>query len=209
MSNKTKATHKGSCQCCGRLQMLPEGKLSKHGYAVAGYGYFVGVCRGAKYLPFEQSKDQVERYIREAQEVEGRFLESIAEYSTPTEGSKAMYHEYRRYDSNRRMNGYHWVEIELVVVATHHAEPWTYNGVTHPAYDYYTFGYKNYEDKIVGLNSSGDDNKSVGARATYLNSLYVEHELKPNLVRVQQYIKWQKERIKNWAPKPLVAVEEI
>lgn len=190
--------------------MLPGGTLSKHGYAVAGYGYFVGVCRGAKYLPFEQSKDQVERYIREAQEVEGRFLEAIAEYSTPTQGPQAMYHEYRRYNSNRRMDGYRWIEIDLVVAHTHHSDAWVYNEVTYPAYDYYTFGYTNHENKLVSLQSLGSEhNKSVGEMATYLNTLYVEQNLKPELKRVQSYIKWQKERIQNWAPKPLVAVEEI
>lgn len=64
-AKSNKATHSGHCQACGRLQKLPNGKLSKHGYTVE-HGFFSGVCRGTNYLPFEQSCDQVRRYIGEA-----------------------------------------------------------------------------------------------------------------------------------------------
>jgi hypothetical protein len=47
-----KATHRGTCQCCGRLQKLPGGLLSKHGYTV-DWGYFNGVCWGAHHQPLE------------------------------------------------------------------------------------------------------------------------------------------------------------
>lgn len=47
------ATHNGTCQVCGRLQALPNGVLSKHGYVVKGYGYFVGTCPGAERKPLE------------------------------------------------------------------------------------------------------------------------------------------------------------
>ena len=57
-----RATHIGECQVCGRQQTLPNGKLSKHGYAVMDH-YFVGACPGSRNLPFEQSKDLVERHI--------------------------------------------------------------------------------------------------------------------------------------------------
>lgn len=53
-----KATHAGHCQACGRLQRLPSGNLSLHGYTV-DHGWFSGVCQGAKHLPFEQSIDQI------------------------------------------------------------------------------------------------------------------------------------------------------
>lgn len=54
MSNA--ATHLGTCQVCGREQALPSGILSKHGYEVAGFGYFHGVCFGAGHLPLEQDR---------------------------------------------------------------------------------------------------------------------------------------------------------
>jgi hypothetical protein len=50
------ATHVGECQGCGRTQMLPEGRLSLHGYTVR-WGFFEGVCQGAAHPPLEVSKD--------------------------------------------------------------------------------------------------------------------------------------------------------
>jgi hypothetical protein len=55
------ATHIGICQVCGSTQMLPNGRLAKHGYVVQ-YGWgFQGVCQGSGYLPFEQSCDEAKK----------------------------------------------------------------------------------------------------------------------------------------------------
>jgi hypothetical protein len=59
---KRKATHQGTCQCCGRLQKLPGGFLSKHGYTV-DWGYFNGVCGGAHHLPLEQDRTIVDAFV--------------------------------------------------------------------------------------------------------------------------------------------------
>lgn len=57
------ATHQGTCQLCGRLQMLPNGGLlAKHGYDVQ-WGFFNGVCPGADHKPYELSKDLIESYL--------------------------------------------------------------------------------------------------------------------------------------------------
>lgn len=45
-TNANKATHSGECQCCGRKQKLPKGRLSNHGYTVE-WGFFSGTCFGA------------------------------------------------------------------------------------------------------------------------------------------------------------------
>lgn len=50
------ATHQGECQGCGRVQKLPGGSLSLHGYTVE-WGFFNGTCGGAKHLPYELSCD--------------------------------------------------------------------------------------------------------------------------------------------------------
>ena len=50
------ATHQGECQGCGRVQKLPGGSLSLHGYTV-DWGFFNGTCGGAKHLPHELSCD--------------------------------------------------------------------------------------------------------------------------------------------------------
>ena len=55
-----KATQIGTCQICGSVQKLPNGRLAKHGYTVE-YGWgFNGVCNGSEKLPFEISKEYAE-----------------------------------------------------------------------------------------------------------------------------------------------------
>ncbi len=48
-------THRGHCQACGRQQAVSigVGTLAKHGYAVAGFGYFHGTCGGSDRKPLE------------------------------------------------------------------------------------------------------------------------------------------------------------
>ena len=72
--SSTKATHKGTCQVCGRLQKLPAGSLSKHGYTVE-WGYFSGVCPGAHELPLEQDRSVLDRIMVEL-EAEADCLEA-------------------------------------------------------------------------------------------------------------------------------------
>lgn len=60
---KKPATHNGTCQNCERKQKLPDGMLSKHGYQVAGYGFFNGVCWAAGELPYEMSCDCIKNKI--------------------------------------------------------------------------------------------------------------------------------------------------
>lgn len=55
----TKTTHtaRGTCQVCGSVQAIDNvsGLTAKHGYKVAGYGFFSGVCPGAMFPPAEKS----------------------------------------------------------------------------------------------------------------------------------------------------------
>lgn len=48
----TKATHNGTCQCCGRVQALTPNGIAKHGYTTE-YGFFNGTCRGSDNQPLE------------------------------------------------------------------------------------------------------------------------------------------------------------
>jgi hypothetical protein len=59
-----KATHRGTCQVCGRAQAHFKGTIAKHGYTV-DWGFFNGVCRGAEAMPLEQEKTITERIIAE------------------------------------------------------------------------------------------------------------------------------------------------
>lgn len=53
---KTTHTNRGTCQVCGMLQAVDNstGIVAKHGYVVAGWGFFNGVCPGARALPAEK-----------------------------------------------------------------------------------------------------------------------------------------------------------
>lgn len=57
-----KATHSGTCQCCGRQQAvkLSTGKLAKHGYT-KDLGFFNGTCYGADELPLEHDATILDR----------------------------------------------------------------------------------------------------------------------------------------------------
>ena len=89
MANKNTATHIGECQVCGRIQKLPKGQLSKHGYTKQ-WGFFNGTCWGAEHLPFEQSIDLIEGAIKQANEqcaklaVESESLKAGTFFAGPT-----------------------------------------------------------------------------------------------------------------------------
>ena len=48
----TKATHNGTCQCCGRLQAFGKRGIAKHGYTTE-WGFFNGTCGGSDHQPLE------------------------------------------------------------------------------------------------------------------------------------------------------------
>jgi len=60
-------THRGHCQACGRLQAVTNEhhgfppRLAKHGYKVAGFGYFFGTCRGSGHQPIERDHSLLEQ----------------------------------------------------------------------------------------------------------------------------------------------------
>lgn len=51
-----KAMH---CQCCGRAIFAETGTIAHHGYERPGGGYQTASCMGAKFLPFEVSRDRL------------------------------------------------------------------------------------------------------------------------------------------------------
>lgn len=73
----SKATHNGTCQCCGRKQAVNvrTGRIAKHGYTV-DYGFFDGTCGGSDHLPLEVATDlnikTVEAMIKFAAEREAK-----------------------------------------------------------------------------------------------------------------------------------------
>ena len=59
----TKATHNGTCQCCGRQQAIKNGVLVNHGYVVDN-GWFQGICGGTNRQPLENDTSYAEETIK-------------------------------------------------------------------------------------------------------------------------------------------------
>lgn len=77
------ATHNGHCQVCGKIQALPfDGRLSLHGYKVAGFGFFAGVCQGARHLPLQQERTKTDAIIVALREYAVRQSERAVELQT-------------------------------------------------------------------------------------------------------------------------------
>ncbi len=107
----TKATHHGECQICGRLQKLPSGLLSLHGYTTR-WGFFEGTCPGSQHKPFEQSFDMIEVNMKAA---ERRAVDLRTEAHTQEKGKgELLYHKYIGATWQDRCSRYVWVKVKLV-----------------------------------------------------------------------------------------------
>lgn len=191
-----KAIHAGHCQCCGRLQRLPNGKLSLHGYSKT-FGYFLGICRGARYKPFEESCDQVERYIGEAKDAALNLKAFQVELRTKLTTKAWVKH----YNKNSQYGlGYaascKWIEVtpELTV------DPWLDGGGAS-----YQFHYTLEEKKHRIEYSYSQQSKTVEEEASRLNRVYAT-SFDREVESLESYIKWQTKRVTEWKPAPLHAL---
>ena len=196
----TKATHTGTCQCCGATQKLPNGKLSKHGYTIDN-GWFQGTCYGAGHLPFEQSKDLIEGLIESAQEHIEKINAEIEELKASTDHTKAWRHAHADYQLARqlgRRSGYYWEQREI------------YKHTRDDGYQSWKWKFSDDEPKGRGFNADGcqaDYRAETLEDATrYQNGLYIKSALEPQIRQAQQYIQWQQERIANWKPTELTEI---
>jgi hypothetical protein len=191
------ATHKGHCQACGSLQMLPKGRLSLHGYRVLG-GYFSGVCRGAKEKPFEVSCDLVERFIREAKAALDAVETEQATLRGKPDGTWAWVHHF--VGSRKNASSYEWVRVQLRVeddAEGRHAYFYTARK------DWSLYQPQMVERRITDYDYG---RKPVAEFVQALNATranWMEHEADS----LRRYITWQKARVANWKPAPLIPVD--
>lgn len=197
-----KATHRGTCQCCGALQKLPAGVLAKHGYEVARWGFFNGICQGAGEKPFEQDYSLIEKFIVNAQARREDLLKTQTKYRNerPTE-PKAMVHVYRS-GGPRRGGGYIWTECDLV---------WLYPDVRHTVayidpYEQDSQGRRVEKPKPQRYDTYGERSEDILDRAWYSNRKYAD-DLQKSIDEIERYITWQQGRIANWKPGKLQPVE--
>lgn len=198
---KSKATHSGHCQCCGSLQKLPNGTLSLHGYQVAGFGFFNGVCRGARELPIEVSCDLIKHFIAIAKE---QLADVEAQQHTlrtvvPTD-QKCWVHNYERSLIKRGTNHYAWRRVTLLEEKREHYSNFFYIA---PGTD---SAWSRNANEEARHDMSGHYGKTVNQLAHEQNCKFADW-LEHRAVSLRRYISWQQSRVDNWKPAPLLPVD--
>lgn len=192
-----KSRFRGSCQKCGAVQKLPKGVLAKHGYEVARWGFFNGVCDGSGYKPFEESCVRVEEYVQRA----GRYAEelkaTIAKLREPATEPKAWLHQYVPATFERRRSAYRWIQVTLIEQQHQFRDG---------SGGYSLFGYMKDDGKFEEVRTGYGEERTLLNAATILNQRRAE-SLTGTLKEVERYIAWQQERVANWKPAPLIPVE--
>lgn len=193
---KPAATHKGHCQACGRIQKLPKGVLSQHGYTVS-FGFFHGICPGYNHLPYEQSCELIQGFVNAAKQslaaTQRQRLALLQSATEPTawirnfEGPKPGYNDYR------------WIRVGLVQAGDR--------------FLYYANGKDGATNQPHLLESyqlplrlplSGDARLAV---ATHLNARKAKW-LEAEVNSLSRYIVWQEHRIKQWELRELLPLDQ-
>lgn len=173
-----RATHDGQCQVCGQTQRLPGGVLAKHGYTTK-WGFFSGTCYGSGALPFELAKDLTEESIGRALD-QAKSAQALAHKArTATEGP-VWVHEYHNYS-------YTWRQVELALEGGH----------------IITFVYIGLDGKAKRIQShNAGYAKTIDAVRTHLGAARA-YDYDRDAKGLLGYVRYQRERLVNWAVKPL------
>lgn len=197
-----KATHMGTCQVCGRLQKLPGGVLSKHGYTKQ-WGWFNGTCWGAGHKPFEQSKDVIERAIKNSTEDREKLLTQSRQWKAgelQLEGCMAWYHIYNSASHGFR-GGYEW---QHVWISSERLENENWN----PYLIFYMTPKDKRPERLYSSSISERPMNSILDVQRELNRQYAERCLDARAEDLRKYIEWQEGRIKGWMPGELTPIEQ-
>ncbi|MCH9712701.1 MAG: hypothetical protein K0U20_08775 [Proteobacteria bacterium] len=188
----SKATHIGTCQCCGNAQKLPNGKLSKHGYTV-DYGFFNGTCSGAGQLPFEQSKDIIESLINTTQKKVDELLADAEKWENTNTGPAWRYTFIPASWENGRKSSRKWEQIEIISSKRDFS-------------DYEFFAWIDNPKGVRGVTPGDYSIETLEDTIQHENKKYAA-SLRKRAAQGTQYIEWQKDRIKNWKPTELTPIK--
>ena len=184
MRHSRKATHGGTCQCCGSFRKLPYGEISKHGYTRRS-GWFEGVCPGAHELPFEVSCGLVVKFVEIARkrlvDLEGCIEQALSGdtlYTTTYLPGKGA------------VRG-----REVFVPATLHA-------ASVPTVTRIVFQGRGYPTEQVETIYG----KTVAQVEQDLRQRRADSYRK-HVADVQEYIAWQEKRLREWSPRALIPLE--
>ena len=203
------ATHSGHCQACGRLQKLPGGVLSKHGYNVT-HGFFSGVCVGSGSLPFEQSCELVKTFIVSAQTQLANVEAFQASLRVAATEPVAFF-----CTSQTNPRGYGYSSVRDWRKCTITETVVTYDGGSYSKFsrngDTKWVSYRNEFDAVARKSAACDtevshDFKSslldVATKANATYATWLQHEVDS----LRNYIAWQTERVRTWKPAALLPV---
>lgn len=184
-----KATHRGTCQCCGHFQKLPSGCLSKHGYHKT-WGCFMGVCPGTSQLPLEVSCDYIHACIARA-EKSIEVLKGLIEQVKQATFEAVPVQEYVPATWQSRKSYTRWTTGTL-------------------SEDGRTITFKTVAGKVEHKRSDwtvGDIEGTWRDRALRhaVRSRVRAYEVE--VKRNQEYIAWQQERVATWKPGTLEPIE--
>ena len=198
---KTKHTHKGHCQICGRLHAVDNatGLLSDHGYVLPPHWHQRnGSCAGAVAAPYEQSRDLIPAFIKYLEDSAQRHREQAADIAANGTDDRDMGTERMNLTIRRTAGGV------LVLRKWKHQDAWARHAgkpremaSEEPAVDYF-----------AALNVSADTAKSVAADwyASGCRNLVWEHAHKAEQCEADAR-RWQK-RFDAWVPDaPLTEVK--
>jgi hypothetical protein len=199
------ATHFGECQGCGRVQKLPGGALSLHGYTV-DWGFFQGTCGGAKHLPYELSCEYVKECIVSATASYEASMARVAhlrrEITVPIVDCVTIRTGYDRnkcrpitktlynvpiYAVEQKGSGdYTWIKVFVDYVEGEETKTYELTGNGGP------LNYLHPKTALAGAQALNEASaKMVEAHAQH----------------VLTYIRWQEERVAKWELRPLRPVD--
>lgn len=182
---KQKATHYGHCQVCGAKQKLPAGRLAKHGYQVARWGFFMGTCSGSDHRPFEQDISLIEGAIAYAQARSEELVAFAANTRALTE--KVWVHEYVPATWQTRHSTYVWRQLELSEVTFEfRGAVWKGKSEKNASYPLY-------------MEYGEDTNAHKVAKLNELRAKAYDKDVE----ELARYIDWQQKRILDWKPSEL------
>jgi hypothetical protein len=172
-----KATHRGNCQLCDRLQKLPSGVLSNHGYEVKWHE-FLGTCPGSRELPYQLSCDAIKRSLPTTD----AHIVATHDYIKKLQERSGAIGFLRVYDKSQ----YYWTEVEFL------------------KNEYGRIGFK-FNEKISFSHCL--ESNEVESTARFYDEKYIETILKPKLKYLINYREWSIKRIQDWKLSALIPLE--
>lgn len=194
-----KATHTGTCQICGRPQKLPSDMLAKHGYKVAGYGFFVGTCHGSDSLPYEKSCDLLPPMIEKQKGIVANLKVSlekdfpvITDINTVVLANLAFTIQSRytaRFPGDTKV-----IRVPAKIKADYTNPEGTYSTYSlvpadESSYDHFQYAFKAYR-------SYDSDPLMVLNRAQSI----LRKEVVAEIANRQEWIDWAEDRVAKWVP---------